>query len=63
MDLDEIAKKAAAGIMPHEAAEDLYYRLHTMSKELESNGIIVEMKNRQAYGAILDAMALVMKFR
>ena len=61
--LDEIAKAAANAIMPEQAAEDLYWKLHSLSKSLESNGIIDERRDRAAYGAILEAMALVAKFR
>lgn len=56
-------QRAATAIITPEAAEDLYAKLHTMSKALESNGIIDEMQDRKAYGAILDAMVLVAKFR
>ena len=36
--------------------EDLYKRLHTLSKILESSGRLDEHEHRDAYPAILDAM-------
>ena len=61
-DIDRVSLQIANAIMAPEAAEDLYARLHAMSKALESNGIIDETQDRKAYGAILDAMALAAKF-
>lgn len=42
-----------------EATEDLYQRLHSLSKSLESSGRLDEHDNPDAYATILDAMNLV----
>ena len=39
--------------------EDLYWRLHSLSKILEGSGVIDESRNPDAYTTILDAMAFV----
>lgn len=39
--------------------EDLYERLHSLSKVLESSGVIDESEHRDAYPTILDAMNFV----
>lgn len=46
---------------PPESAEDddLYWRLHAMSKSLEGAGRIDEHENPDAYATVLDAMAFV----
>ena len=41
-----------------EQTEDLYERLHSLSKSLEGSGRIDEHETPEAYGAILDAMAM-----
>ena len=40
-------------------AEDLYDRLHSLSKSMESSGRIDEHQHPDAYGTILDAMKYV----
>jgi len=42
-------------------SEDLYWRLHALSKEMESSGRIDEHTNPSAYATILDAMRAVRK--
>lgn len=42
-----------------DASEDLYWRLHTLSKMLESSDIIDGTVHRDAYPTILDAMTAV----
>ena len=46
---------------PTESAEDddLYWRLHAMSKSLEGAGRLDEHDNPDAYGTVLDAMNFV----
>ena len=39
--------------------EDLYWRLHSLSKALEGSGLIDESQHPDAYSTILDAMAFV----
>lgn len=39
--------------------EDLYWRLHSLSKSLEGSGRIDEHDDPEAYGTILDAMKTV----
>lgn len=39
--------------------EDLYWRLHGLSKILEGSGVIDESRNHDAYPTILDAMAFI----
>lgn len=39
--------------------EDLYERLHSLSKVLESSGVIDESEYRDAYPTILDSMNFV----
>lgn len=41
------------------SSEDLYWRLHGLSKILEGSGFIDESKHPDAYATILDAMAFV----
>lgn len=43
----------------HESGEDLYWRLHSLSKTLEGSGLIDESQHPDAYSTILDAMAFV----
>ncbi len=43
----------------HESGEDLYWRLHNLSKTLEGSGLIDESQHPDAYSTILDAMAFV----
>jgi hypothetical protein len=38
---------------------DLYWRLHSLSKVLESSGVIDESRHKDAYATILDAMNFV----
>ena len=42
-----------------ELDEDLYWRLHSLSKILESSGVIDERRHTDAYATILDAMIFV----
>lgn len=42
-------------------SEDLYWRLHTLSKMLESSDIIDGAAHRDAYPTILDAMNAIRK--
>ena len=53
--------RAALTPAPTESAEDddLYWRLHAMSKSLEGAGRIDEHENPDAYATVLDAMAFV----
>ena len=44
---------------PSQEAEDIYWKLHSISKCLESSGVLYEDQVDGAYGAILDAMHLV----
>ena len=60
------AAERAACAQPHpaepaEAAEDndLYWRLHSISKSLESCGFFYEHDHPDAYGTVLDAMNVV----
>lgn len=46
-----------------EKLEDLYWRLHSLSKSLESSGRIDEHEQPEAYATILDAMAIVQENR
>lgn len=41
-------------------AEDLYDRLHSLSKSLECRGRLDEHDNPDAYKTVLDAMSFVM---
>ena len=57
-------RAACAQSLPAELAEaaednDLYWRLHAISKSLESCGFFDEHDNPDAYGTILDAMNFV----
>lgn len=56
-------REACAQPRPAEpAAEEddgLYWRLHSISKSLESCGFLDEHDNPDAYGTVLDAMAFV----
>lgn len=45
--------------MNNTPSEDLYWRLHGLSKILEGSGFIDESKHPDAYATILDAMAFV----
>ena len=40
-------------------SEDLYLRLHSLSKILEGSGVIDESQHPDAYSTILDAMAFI----
>ena len=40
-------------------SEDLYWRLHSLSKILECSGLIDESQHPDAYSTILDAMSFV----
>ncbi|MGL4264795.1 MAG: hypothetical protein ACRCTX_24505 [Afipia sp.] len=53
--------RAALTPAPTESAEDddLYWRLHAMSKSLEGAGRLDEHDNPDAYGTVLDAMNFV----
>ena len=42
-----------------ESREDLFWELHSLSKSLESRGLIDQHDQPEAYAAILDAMTLV----
>ncbi len=42
-----------------ELDEDLYWRLHSLSKALESSGVIDERIHTDAYATILDTMTFV----
>lgn len=42
-----------------ESREDLFWKLHSLSKSLESRGLIDQHDQPEAYAAILDAMKLV----
>ncbi len=46
-----------------EKLEDLYWRLHSLSKSLESSGRLDEYEQPGAYATILDAMAIVQEER
>ena len=58
-----IAEKAASKRDTIEAAQtdvdDLYWRIHSMSKSLEGSGMIDEHDNPDAYATVLDAMNFV----
>ena len=45
--------------MTNTPSDDLYWRLHSLSKILESGGFIDESQHPDAYATILDAMAFV----
>ena len=45
--------------MSNTPSDDLYWRLHGLSKILESSGFIDESRHPDAYSTILDAMAFV----
>jgi len=47
---------AAARSQPATDTDDLYWRLHSLSKSLESSGRIDQHDNPEAYGTLLDAM-------
>ena len=57
------AAERAACAQPHPAAaaedNDLYWRLHSISKSLESCGFFDEHDHPDAYGTVLDAMNFV----
>ena len=54
-------REACAKSHPAAAAEDddLYWRLHAMSKSLEGAGRLDEHENPDAYATVLDAMNFV----
>ena len=54
-------REACAQSHPAAAAEDddLYWRLHAMSKSLEGAGRLDEHENPDAYATVLDAMNFV----
>ena len=52
-------KPGVAAQEPDDAAEDLYYRLHSLSKSLEGSGRLDEHDNPDAYATVLDAMNFV----
>lgn len=58
-----IAEKAASKRDAIESAQtdvdDLYWRLHSMSKLLEGSGVIDEHDNPDAYATVLDALNFV----
>lgn len=45
--------------MSNTPSDDLYWRLHSLSKILEGSGFIDESQHPDAYATILDAMAFV----
>ena len=45
--------------MSNTPSEELYWRLHSLSKTLEGSGLIDESQHPDAYSTILDAMAFV----
>ena len=45
--------------MSNTPSDDLYWRLHSLSKILEGSGFIDESQHSDAYSTILDAMAFV----
>ena len=45
--------------MSNTPSEELYWRLHSLSKILEGSGVIDESQHPDAYATILDAMAFV----
>ena len=51
------AREAAQGA--EDTAEDLYDRLHSLSKSLEGSGRLDEHDNPDAYATVLDAMNYV----
>ena len=58
------AREACAQPRPADPAaaeeeDDLYWRLHAMSKSLEGSGRLDEHENHDAYATVLDAMAFV----
>lgn len=55
----ELARLRAEKEASEGAAEDLYARLESLSKAMESSGRIDEHEHPDAYGAILDAMKYV----
>ena len=58
-DLDGAASGLSDVLCRTDQAEDLYCRLHALSKTLESCGVIDEHKDKDAYATILDAMNFV----
>ena len=58
--IDEVlAKWGTPQPVVREPSEDLYWRLHSLSKILEGSGVIDESQHLDAYSTILDAMAFV----
>lgn len=47
---------AAASSQPPNDPEDLYWKLHSLSKSMEGSGRIDQHDNPEAYGTLLDAM-------
>lgn len=45
--------------MTNTQSDDLYWRLHRLSKILEGSGFVDESQHPDAYATILDAMAFV----
>ena len=45
--------------MSNTPSDDLYWRLHSLSKILEGSGFIDESQHPDAYTTILDAMAFI----
>ncbi len=56
--LAEAAGNEIADGLP-ETREDLYWRLHSISKSLEGSGRLDEHENPNAYATVLDAMIFV----
>lgn len=54
-----LAKWGTPQPVMRESSEDLYWRLHGLSKILEGSGVIDESRNHDAYPTILDAMAFI----
>lgn len=54
-----ISKTRAAAQGAEDATEDLYDRLHSLSKSLEGSGRLDEHDNPDAYATVLDAMNYV----
>ena len=54
-----LAKWGTPQPVVRESSEDLYWRLHSLSKILEGSGVIDESQHPDAYSTILDAMAFI----
>lgn len=57
--MPSMAALSAALAQPQAEPDDLYWRLHSLSKSLESSGRIDEHDNPDAYATVLDAMNAV----